>query len=134
MSAPTQPSSVALPTTVRFAAPPPGLEPAVDFSLAAIEGASGLFSLTALDGSARLFVLDAALHMPQYTPRPAASELERIGTAAPSVLVVVTPGARSTVNLAAPVLLNAATGACVQVILDGDEWPLRAPLASPAAS
>jgi flagellar assembly factor FliW len=119
------------PANLRFTAPPPGLEPSVDFSLTAIEGARGLFSLAATDGAARLFVLDAATHLPGYAPRIAPAEAERVGTDAPSVLVVVNPGAQSTVNLAAPILLNIQTGACLQVILEGKEWPMRHPL-SPA--
>lgn len=117
-----------LPTALKFTAPPPGLEPRVDFTLAPIDGAAGLFSLTSADGSARLFVLDAATHLPDYTPQPARSDVERLGTSGPTILVVVNPGARSTVNLAAPVLVNPDTGTCVQVILDSNEWPLRAPL------
>ncbi|PYI66844.1 flagellar assembly protein FliW [Arthrobacter livingstonensis] len=123
-------STLALPSALHFTAPPPGLEPRVEFTLAAIEGAAGLFSLTAADATARLFVLDAATHLPDYTPRPAPSDVERIGTDAPTVLVVVNPGTQSTVNLAAPILLNAESGACVQVILEGTAWPLRAPLAA----
>lgn len=117
-----------LPSALHFTAPPPGLEPRVDFTLAAIEGATGLFSLTAADSTVRLFVLDAAAHLPDYAPRPDPADVERLGTAAPSVLVVVNPGTQSTVNLAAPILLNAGTGACLQVILEGPQWPLRAPL------
>ncbi|RAN78740.1 hypothetical protein B5P43_16190 [Bacillus sp. SRB_336] len=122
------PSTLQLPSALQFTAPPPGLEPRVDFTLVPIEGASGLFSLSAADGSARLFVLDAATHLPDYTPQPAKSDVERLGTSEPTVLVVVNPGAQSTVNLAAPILLNAETGACQQVILEGPQWPLRAPL------
>lgn len=116
------------PSSLHFATPPPGLEPRVDFSLAPIAGAEGLFSLTADDGSVRLFVLDARTHLPDYAPRLAPSDVERLGTGSPALLVVVNPGTQSTVNLAAPVLLNIETGDCLQVILDGSEWPLRAPL------
>ncbi|MCQ9162489.1 flagellar assembly protein FliW [Arthrobacter sp. STN4] len=118
-----------LPSSLSFMTPPPGLEPRVDFTLAPIDGAAGLFSLSAADGTARLFVLDAATHLRNYAPQPAAADVERVGTATPTVLVVVNPGAQSTVNLAAPILLNAETGACLQVILEGPQWPLRAPLA-----
>lgn len=116
------------PVKLRFVASPPGLEPAVDFTLTAIEGSTGLFSLAPENTAARLFVLDAAEHLPHYTPRLAASDLERIGTATATVLVVVNPSAQSTVNLAAPILVNEVTGACVQIILDDAKWPLRAPL------
>ncbi len=119
-----------VPSALRFTTPPPGLEPGVDFTLTAIEGAMGLFSLTSADGTSRLFVLDASVHLPDYQPRVPGAELSAIGAATDSalVLVVVNPGARSTVNLAAPILVNPNTGTCVQVILDSNEWPLRAPL------
>ena len=117
-----------LPPAVCFTAPPPGLEPAVDFRLAPLAGAEGIYSLTAGDGTARLFVLDAARHLPDYAPLPPRPVLERLGTAAPTVLVVVNPGEHSTVNLAAPILLNTGTGACMQLILESRDWPLRAPL------
>ena len=46
------------------------------------------------------------------------------------MLAVVHPGAEepTTANLLAPILVNPVTGAAAQVVLDGDEWPLRAPL------
>jgi len=118
-------------SAVRFVTPPPGLEPAVDFVLAGIDNTPGLFSLMAGDGGARLFVLDAAVYLPDYTPRLPDADLAAIGaeTGDAVVLVVVNPGSQSTVNLAAPILLNRVSGACVQVILEGTDWPLRAPLA-----
>jgi len=124
------------PMQLEFVTPPPGLAPLVDFTLAPIDSAPGLFSLTAKDGAARLFVLDAALHLPGYAPRIPSADLAAIGAgdgAAPMILVVVNPGAQSTANLSAPMVLNTASGACVQVILEGSDWPLRHPLA-PAAS
>ena len=116
-----------------FLSPPPGLEPATDFTLVQLHGTAGLFSLTSTGGAARLFVLDAAGHLPDYTPQLQAAELAALGlgAGAPLVLVVVNPGARSTVNLSAPIVANPATGICAQVILDGTDWPLRHPL-SPA--
>ena len=120
-----------IPAQLAFLSPPPGLEPLVDFTLAQLHGTPGLFSLTSPTGNARLFVLDAATHLPHYTPRLPASELERIGTGAATVLVVVNPSAQSTVNLAAPILLNEKTGACIQVILEDPQWSLRAPLLIP---
>jgi flagellar assembly factor FliW len=121
----------ALPAALQFVTPPPGLEPAVDFVLAGIDNTPGLFSVTAGNGGARLFVLDAAVYLPDYIPRLPAADLAAIGAEAGDavVLVVVNPGSQSTVNLAAPMLLNPVSGACVQVILEGTDWPLRAPLA-----
>ncbi|ALE04192.1 hypothetical protein AL755_00250 (plasmid) [Arthrobacter sp. ERGS1:01] len=119
---------------LRFTAAPPGLEPEVDFALAGVDATAGLFSLTAANGAARLYVLDAALYLPHYTPRIPSGVFAGIGADAESavVLVVVSPGVQSTVNLAAPIVVNAATGACAQVILEGTDWPLRHPLARAA--
>ncbi len=50
------------------------------------------------------------------------------------VLVVVNPsetGAR--MNLLAPIVVNVHTGACAQVILDDQDWPLQAELAMRSA-
>ncbi len=35
-------------------------------------------------------------------------------------------------NLMAPIVVNAKTGACAQVILEGQDWPLRAELSRSA--
>ena len=52
------------------------------------------------------------------------------GPADAMVLVVANPGqAGTTVNLMAPIVVNTATGASAQVILEGQDWPLRAELA-----
>ena len=52
------------------------------------------------------------------------------------LLVVVQPGEEGeppTANLLAPLAVNPRTGAAIQVVLDGDKWPLRAPLSATAA-
>lgn len=121
-----------------FLSPPPGLDPLTEFELVQIENTPGLFSLTATNGTVRLFVLDAGLHLPDYSPRLPAAELAAIGTIGANedtllVLVVVSPGVQSTVNLSAPIVVNTTSGDCAQVILEGTDWPLRHPLA-PAAS
>lgn len=121
-------TAVQLPAALRFVSPPPGLEPLVDFTLATIENTPGLYSLTAGNGAARLFVLDATVYLPDYAPRAASADMLGIGGEPAAILVVISPGAQSTVNLAAPILLNSETGACAQVILEGSDWPLRAPL------
>lgn len=112
---------------LRFLSPPPGLEPSTDFTLAKIADTPGLFSLTSQHGPARLFVLDPAVYIPEYAPRLPAAELAAIGTSqgSPLVLVVVNPGATSTVNLSAPIVVNPANGVCAQIILEGTDWPLR---------
>ena len=115
---------------VTFITPPPGLSPLVDFDLEPVEHADGLYTLRAIDSPAvRLFVIDAPLYLPDYNPEVSSQQLESIGATEASevrVLVVTTiaddgPSA----NLMAPILMHARSGEATQVILDGDEWPLR---------
>ncbi|MDY0945365.1 flagellar assembly protein FliW [Frigoribacterium sp. CFBP9039] len=128
-------------TPVRFVAPPFGLEPKVDFVLDEIEGAVGLFALRAVDAAVddavdaadvRLFVLDASVHLTDYSPvitdeQTALLELTDADDA--MLLVVATPASSGmTVNLLAPVVVNRVTGAGAQLILEGQDWPLRAEL------
>jgi flagellar assembly factor FliW len=139
--------------TLSFTAPPFGLEPHVEFALAPVDGAVGLFRLTAAaDETLRLFVLDAAVHLPDYQPeittaQQAELELNTVdasdagpadadhaggtgaGAVSADVFVVVTPGAgTSTVNLLAPIVVNGGTGRCQQVILADSTLSLREPL------
>ncbi|MCU1525347.1 MAG: Flagellar assembly factor FliW [Microbacteriaceae bacterium] len=123
--------------SLTFVTPPPGLEPLRDFTLTDIEGASGLYSLRAVDDDGiRLFVIDAALYLPDYTPvisdeQSVALDVKTSEDA--MVLVVANPGESGTsMNLMAPIVVNAKTGACAQVILEGQDWPLRAELSRSA--
>jgi flagellar assembly factor FliW len=130
--------------TLSFVTPPPGLAPLTDFSLTELEGATGLFALQAVEAvSTRLFVLDAAVFLPDYTPYISAEQSASLALNAPTdalVLVVVNPGDAAapegaagaapvtTVNLMAPIVVNSATGAAAQLILEGQDWPLQAAL------
>jgi flagellar assembly factor FliW len=136
---------------VAFVAPPFGLEPLVDFVLDEVEGAAGLFALRATGSEAgpgsrsgsgsvsdaaeavRLFVLDAAVHLPDYSPvltDEQTTGLDLHEAAEALLLVVATPASSGmTVNLLAPVVVNTRTGQAAQLILEGQDWPLRAELA-----
>jgi flagellar assembly factor FliW len=116
-----------------FVAPPPGLDPFVDFILDEIDGAAGLYALRAADEPARrLFVLDAAVHLPSYAPVISDEQCAALAVSAPEqvmLLVVANPGEHgTTVNLMAPIVVNAATGVSAQFILEDQDWPLRAEL------
>ena len=119
-------------SVVTFVAPPFGLEPLTDFSLERIDGAPGLFALRASGSEVRLFVLDASVHLTDYSPvitdeQTALLELTDADDA--MLLVVATPASSGmTVNLLAPVVVNRVTGAGAQLILEGQDWPLRAEL------
>ncbi|GAA4362247.1 flagellar assembly protein FliW [Paeniglutamicibacter cryotolerans] len=115
------------------AIPFPGFESSAGFRLEDVEGTMGLHSLESVqDPALRLFVLDAALHLPHYTPVFTDGQRDLAGITEPDqqrVLVVVnTSDSNPTVNLLAPILVNASTLACAQVILEGQSWDLRTPL------
>lgn len=124
-------------TEVRFAAPLLGLEHLTRFALVEIDPDSPLMALHSLeDESVRLFVLDPAVVVAGYSPTFDGVARAAVGLAPGEeglLLVVVSPGASledSTVNLLAPVLVNATTGTAAQVVLTGSTYPLRQPLAA----
>ena len=118
---------------VTFIAPPPGLAPLVDFDLERVAEADGLYTLRAHEApDIRLFVIDAPVYLPEYNPEVSVQQLESIGATETSevrVLVVTTLAADGpSANLMAPILMHATSGEATQVILEGDQWPLRMPL------
>ena len=115
---------------VTFIAPPPGLSPLVDFDLEPVAEADGLYTLRSLDApDIRLYVIDAPVYLPDYNPEMSVQQLESIGATETSevrVLVVTTlSDTGPSANLMAPILMHATSGEATQVILDGDDWPLR---------
>ncbi|WP_104201371.1 flagellar assembly protein FliW [Cryobacterium sp. Y29] len=132
------PSAAPVSPLLSFVTPPPGLDPHTDFRLSEIEGAAGLYSLqAAAEPATRMFVLDAGVYLPDYFPVISSEQSDALALLAPVdaiVLVVVNPGKEATtVNLMAPIVVNAITGICAQVILEGQDWPLRAELGALAA-
>jgi len=125
-------NSVLSSTPVTFTAPMPGLEAVHDFALRSIDSAPGLFALESESAPVRLFLADAAVFVPDYSPRlprPALEALELTEREAPRLLVVVNHSPEgTTVNLMAPIVLNEAARKCTQLVLDGREYPLRAVL------
>ncbi len=121
-----------------FITPLPGLAPLTTFKLIGISGADGLYTLQSVEApSRRLYVLDAGVYVPDYEPRISTGEaaaLELTESDDALVLVVATPGGDGTsVNLMAPIIVNRLTGACSQVILEGQDWPLHAQLTGRSA-
>lgn len=118
---------------LRFVTAPFGFEPLTEFVLTPVEGADGLFSLRGSD-DLRLFIIDAAIYLPTYLPDLEPETIGRVGAAAREdvgVYVVVHPGpGETTVNLAAPIIVNRATKAAVQALLDDPAWPMKEPLAA----
>ena len=85
----------------------------------------------------RLFVLDAAIYLPDYSPEISDEHCRAIDLHSADdamVLVVANPGETGTrMNLRAPIVVNVHTGVCAQVILDDQDWPLQAELATRTA-
>jgi len=118
-----------------FVSPPAGLAPLSQFTLNQVPGADGLYALRAVDNSAiRLFVLDAAIYLPDYSPEISDEHCRAIDLQSADdamVLVVANPGeSGARMNLRAPIVVNVHTGVCAQVILDDQDWPLQAELAT----
>ena len=121
-------------SALSFVTPPPGLAPHTAFTLDAVAGADGLFALSAVDDlDVRMFVVDPGVVALDYAPVLSDAQVADLGLRSPDdaqVLVV----ARLTdegigVNLLAPVVVNRPTGTAAQVILEGQDLPVRAVLA-----
>lgn len=123
-------ADTAVESPLRFVSPPPGLAPLTEFTLTAVT--AELYSLRATDADdVRLFLIDPRPFFPDYAPHVPDDVLGDLGTQDPAVLVVVRPsdtGVAPAANLLAPVLINLETGAALQIILEGSDQPLRAPL------
>lgn len=124
-------------SALRFPASLPGLEPLKDFVLSEVSGSTGLYSLDSVElAEVRLFLLDPAVHLPDYAPRTS-GQLHALGDPEPAdvrVLVIVnTSDGVPHVNLLAPVLLDVASSQGAQVILEGQDLPVRAALPQPAS-
>lgn len=118
---------------IDFVEAPLGMMGLRQYRLHPLDELGYLFSLrsTEADG-VRLFVVAPQPYFPDYSPEldpQSVTGLELDGVE-PAVLVVVHPGDDRhppTANLLAPIVLNPQTGAALQVVLDSDAWPLRAP-------
>lgn len=116
-----------------FVAPPPGLAPHTEFSLDPIAGVDGLFAMRAAGaGDLRLYLVDPGTVIDDYAPELTRAQTDELALSSPDeamLLVVARPADTGvTVNLMAPVVINRTTGAASQVILENQDFPLRAPL------
>lgn len=112
-----------------FTEPLAGLTPLTEFELTALEGATDLYVLRSTERAAvRLYLLNPAGYLPDYRPALPVDADEA------QVFVVVTPSSDgSTVNLLAPILVDAAAGIARQVIVaDEDLDSVRTPLSKAA--
>ncbi len=122
-------------TTVRTIRVPEGLVgfPATEYEVRPV--ATGLYDLAPVGGDGPRFVTAAAeAFFPDYHPEIDDATAARLGLTAAEdalVLLLVTIAeevTRSTANLLAPVVVNARTLEAEQVVLTGQDLPLRAPL------
>lgn len=133
---PSESAVRSVPGELEFVTPPPGMMSLRRFALDALDDFGALFAMRSTEQSGvRLFVVPPAVYVPEYAPRIDDETRTALGLEGtdPVLLVVVHPGEDGhppTANLLAPVVVNPVTGAALQVVLDGDEWPLRAPLAA----
>lgn len=142
MSAPAGPAPRAAATHVTMIEPMAGFEDDIDFSLSAIDEAGILQSLRSVrDPELRFVISPAEVFFGGYRdavqPIIAAPVATALATteaeAALKMYVVLTIGtslADTTANLRAPLVVDAASGKAVQVILDDNSLPLRHPLPS----
>ena len=117
---------------IDFVEAPLGLMGLRRFRLQPLDDLGFLFSMRSVENDdVRLFVVAPEPYFPEYSPEVAADAVAPLGlgSTAASLLVVVHPGDDQhppTANLLAPIVVNPVTGAALQVVLDSDEWPLRA--------
>lgn len=119
-------------STLDFATPPPGMAGLRHFTLDALDDAGFLFAMRSTEEpGVRLYVVAPQPYFPEYAPALDGSTRETLGLTGEDavLLVVVHPGSDGdapTANLLAPVAVNPTTGRSLQVVLEGEHWPLRA--------
>lgn len=118
-----------------FEAPIPGLDGLTRFALVRLDEVGALYRLQSLQApDVRLVVAAPWVCAPGYAPRLDDDACQHLGLTSADdaiVLLVVRPGssvADSTVNLLAPIVVNAATGRAAQVVLTDADHDMRAPL------
>ncbi|MBX3111117.1 MAG: flagellar assembly protein FliW [Fimbriimonadaceae bacterium] len=84
------------------------------------------------DGDTAFLVVDPANYVADYAPEMPPHDAEAVGADAETPVLVYTivtiPRGRPTdmtINLAGPIVINAATGKAVQVVVEGDAYPIR---------
>jgi flagellar assembly factor FliW len=82
-----------------------------------------------------MFLLDPAVYVPNYHPELSDAQAAALNLSTPdeAALFVIANHREgtTTVNLLAPIVVNQTTNKCAQFILDGQDWPIQAPLDAP---
>jgi len=120
---------------IRFDEGIPGLEEYHEYSLMQFEESYPIIWLQSVeDGGVCLPVLDTFAVIPEYVFDIDDSDVKELQLEGPEVLhvisVLVIPDdiRQMTVNLAAPIIVNTATGKAKQIILMGGDYNVRAPV------
>lgn len=115
--------------------PMPGLGDHTTFTLLSLDDIGAMYSMRVTGDPERLLILAAApIFHPEFTPvldDKTCADLNITDSADAAVFLVVTAGeslADSTVNLLAPLVINTKTGIGQQVVFNGPDKDLRAPL------
>lgn len=119
-----------------FGAPLPGLTDVTRFALVPLAENGSLFSLRSVDDPGlRLLLAPSWVCAPEsYTVSlddDICAELGIDDANNAAIFLVVTPGsglADSTINMLAPVIVNADNGRAAQIVLAGTDYAIRAPL------
>ena len=137
MTVTTEPSAgTAGPGVIEFVTPIPGFPDHRRFLLTRIDESELLYALRSVDDpELRFLVMAPGPFFPEYEPEIADATLDVLGVHEAErllVLLVVSAGGtarEATANLLAPILVDRVTRRAVQVVLTGESFPLRAPLA-----
>jgi flagellar assembly factor FliW len=124
------------PTIVYFPSGLPGFEDLRRWEIVESDELHPLRWLRAIERpQLALLLADPLLLVPAYRPAIPAGTWSRLGDGSEAhslcYAVVSASGSGATANLRAPVVIDLRTMRGEQVILDGDEWPVRFELARP---
>lgn len=118
-----------------FVEPLPGFADEA-YTLTPIDEQGVLYSLRSVEHPELRFVLTpAGAFFPNYLPPVPDAVGDMLGSNEVDVLLILAIGSSlsdATANLRAPIVLAPATGRAVQVILDDEALPMRAPLVAAA--
>lgn len=120
-------------TGLTFVTPPLGLDPLIEYNLEHLEGTDGLYTLESVGvPERRMFLLDPIVYVPGYHPELTDEQVATLKLASPddaAMFVIANHReGETTVNLLAPIIVNTVTDMCAQFILEGQDWPVQAPL------
>lgn len=121
----------AVETTIRFPEGIPGFNEIREWELVALSGFEPFHWLCATEKKdLKLMVVEPHLVVVGYTPALSRADQHRLGLSAespPLMLTIVTlwDDSSVTVNLKAPLVINVRSMQGAQLVLDGQDWPMR---------